>query len=240
MALNIHYIGNSAWRQNKPPAWSKSFAGEMDTCTLQWQGAQYLEKAFLDSLTAYQALVYLNEAGVTVTDTAMRLIKASSDDNPIWPTVTLSFDGFRNGAVSDAVATDGRTSQSASTTHTITDDSSVNYGKAITMSIQYYANRTAYEWTQLSNPSGTPTYGTVRNPLSYSGPYGDPNIFYRKFSGQVDDDGQPASQIPIGDATAVWNTFSGTTQISDFTSKELVPGYVWQCSATAEFLLVGS
>ena len=241
MSLLIHYIGTVTWRQNKPPAWSKSYAGEMDTCTLQWQGAQYLEKAFLDSLTKYQALVYVDENGTTTTDTGMRLIKWTSDDNPIFPIVTLSFSGVRGGTTPDALPTDDLTAQSASTTRVISvDTSSPNFGKAITMSIQYYAARTSYEWVQLTNPAGVATYNTVRNPLTYTGPYGSPYIYFARFTGMVDDAGEPSNTISTGDATEVWNTFTGTTEVSSFQSKEVVPGHVWQCSSVADYLLIGS
>lgn len=245
MALLLHYIGTAAsgtlavaWRQNKPPAWGKSFAGEADTCSLTYQGPQYKEKDFCDALVKYQALVYIDENGTTTTDNGMRLIKWSSDDSPIFPTVTLTFTGCRGSTPPDAVPTDDVTLQSASTTKTITDPTSPNYEKAITMEIQYYAARTSWEWSQLSNPAGTPAYGTVRYPLSYS-LYG-PNTFPPRFSGMVDASGLPSNTISTADATAVWNTLILTTQISGFTSKEIVPGYVWQCNATAEKLLIGT
>lgn len=237
--MSLHYIGTTAWRQNKPPAWSKTYAGETDTCNLQFQGAQYLEKSFLDALTKYQSLVYINEISVTVTDTGMFLLKWSSDDNPIFPTVTLSYEGSRGGVAPDPIPTDDKTAQSASTTFVITDSTSPNYQKAITMSIQYYAARTSYEWSAFSNPAGVATYDDVRNPITYSGPYGDENIYLTRFSGMVDDNGDPSHTISIGDATAVWNTFTGTSVVSGFNVREAVPGHLWKCNSTAEFLLVG-
>ncbi len=240
MALTIHYIGTVSWRQNKPPSWSKTYAGESDTCTLQWQGAQYLEKSFLDSLTEYQSLAYVDENGTTVTDTGMKLVKFSSDDAAIFPTVSLSFEGCRGGGTPDPIPTDDRTTQSASTTRIITDSGSPNYQKAVTMNIQYYAARTSYEWVQLTNPAGTATYATVRYPITYTGPYGDANIFRASFSGMVDVDGNPSNTISTGDATEVWNTFAGTTVVSGFNSREVVPGHVWKCNSTADYILFGT
>ena len=240
MALLLHYIGTVTWRQNKPPAWSKTYAGELDTCSITWQGAQYLEKAFLDSLTKYQTMTYVDEAGVSVTDTGMFLVKFSSDDNPIFPTVTLSFEGCRGGVVPDPVKTDDITTQSASTTKEIIDPTSPNYQKSITMAIQYYASRTTYDWVQLTDPAGNSPYTTVRNPISYTGPFGDSHIFYTHFSGMFDAAGDPTNTISIADATAVWNSFRGIPVISGLNVKEVVPGKVWQGNATAEFLLIGS
>jgi len=54
MALTIHYIGNVAFRQNKSPQWNKTYSGDMDICSLTFQGAQYLMKVFLDSLKGRQ------------------------------------------------------------------------------------------------------------------------------------------------------------------------------------------
>jgi hypothetical protein len=240
MALLIHYIGTVTWRQNKPPSWGKNYAGETDTCKLQWQGAQYLEKAFLDSLTEYQSLSYIDENGTTVTDTGMKLVSFSSDDASIFPAVSLAFEGCRGGTTPDPVPTDDVTTQSASTTFTITDGSSPNFGKGITMAIQYYAARTSYEWAQLTNPAGVATYGTVRYPITYSGPYGDPNIWRVQFSGMVDAEGNPSNTISTGDATAVWNTFTFAQVVSGFQSREVIPGHVWKCNSTADALIIGN
>ena len=249
MALLLHYIGTAAsstllvaWRQNKSPEWSKHYAGEPDTCNVVWQGPQYQEKAFLDSLTKYQSLTYVDENGTTVTDTGMFLDDFSSDGAAIFPTVTLSYKGVRNGTVPDAIPTDGITSQSASTSAVITDVTSPNYGKTLTLAISYYAARTSWKWVQLSDPAGTPPSpkNTVRNHLSYTQPPSDPKIWYYRYSGMVGADGLPTHTIPTGDATFVWNTFAGATSVSGFQSEEIVPGKLWQCNSTVEFLLLGT
>lgn len=246
MALLLHYIGTAAaavgtsWRQNKAPEWDKNYVGETDTCRVTYQGPHYLEKAFLDALTEYQDLVYKDENGATNTDAGMFLTKASSDNAPIFPTVTLHFEGCRNGTTPDPLATDDKVVQSASTTFTITDDTSPNYGKGITMSIQYYAARTSYEWAQLTDPAGVATHNTLRNPITYTGPFGDIDIFQTRFSGMVDEDGNSSRTISTADATAVWNSFVYTSVVAGPQTREVVPGELWKCSATVEGLLVGT
>lgn len=242
MALTIHYIGNVAWRQNHPPEWNKNLVGDTDTCSIKWQGPQYTEKAFLDSLTDYQSLVYTNENGTTVTDSGMKLTRYSSDDAAIFPTVTLFFEGCRGGGVPDALITNDKTTQSASTTFTITDGSSVNADRPISLSIQYYAARTTYEWVQLSDPAGVPpgSYDNVANSITYSQPPGDDNIFFYRYTGMIDEEGNASKTIPTGDATAVWNSFVGTEVVTSMQAREIVPGHVWRCSATVEFLLIGT
>lgn len=237
--MSLRYIGTITFRQNKPPSWEKNYAGETDTCRLQFQGAQYLEKAFLNALTKYQSLVYLDEVGVSTTDTGMFLVKWSSDDNPIFPTVTLMYEGCRNGTAPDPIPTDDKTIQSAATSFIITDPTSPNYNKAVSMSIQYVAARTSYEWVAFSDPAGVATYYAVRHPLTYTGPYGDAKIKLTRFSGMVDDAGNPSSTISIGDATAVWNTFTFSALVV-MTAKEVIPGHLWKCSSTADHLIVGN
>lgn len=240
MALTLHYIGNVAWRQNKPPQWSKTFSGDADTCSLTFQGAQYLEKAFLDAVTLakFGSMVYINEAGVSVTDTGMFFTGFSSDDAAIFPTVTLQFTGFRNGELPSAVPEDDVTIQSAQTTKHITDSTSPNYNKTITLAIEYRCARTTWSWSQAGDPGATSPYTSVRQPISPT--LGSVNITYTHFSGMVDSSGEPSNTISTGDATAVFNTFSLTTRSTSFSSKETVPGCVWTCQAVNERVLKGA
>jgi hypothetical protein len=233
--MALTYIGNVSFRQVKPPAWGKTFAGDADTCTLSFAGAQYLAKAFEDALTKYQALTYQDERGDTYSEVAMFLEKWTSDDTVIPTTVTLTFSGCKGGTIPDAVPTDDKTIQSASTSATITDPTSLNVGKSISLSIQYYAARTTYEYTQLSDPGGNTTHGTVRHPLTYT--LGGPNIISTKFTGMVDADGNPTNTISTADATFVWNTFTGNTVLTGLNSKEVVPGKLWKVTSTVEYLL---
>ena len=236
--MSLQYVEDSTFVQVKPPSWGKNFCGEVDTCSLVFQGAQYREKAFLNGLTKYQALVYVDEQGTSTTDNGMRLIKWASDESPILPSVTLYYEGLRNSGAQDPEAEDDITVQTASTTFTITDATSVNYKKAITMTITYRAARTTYTWTALSNPGATPTYTTVRKPIVLT-LYGA-NILITRCTGMVDASGDPTNTIPIGDATAVWNSFIGQTQTTSFPVKEVVPGYVWSCQSVNEFLMQGT
>lgn len=237
--MSLEYIGSYTFVQIGPPEWSKHFAGQVDTASLVFQGAQYLEKAFLNALTKFMSMTYIDEKGVSTTDTGMRFADFTSDGKAILPSVTLQFTGCRGGTIPDAVPEDDLTIQSASSTFVITGATSPNVGKAITMNVQYRAARTNYEWAQLSDPDGTPTHATVRIPLSYSGPYGDPNFITVKFSGMVDASGDPSNTISTADATEVWNSFAGTSTTPSFSAKEVVPGHVWACSSSNDFLLVG-
>jgi hypothetical protein len=242
--MALTYIGSYTFKQVKALAWNKSYAGEPDSCTVVFQGAQYLEKSFCDGLTKFQTMQTINgltvidEKGNNVGDAHMFLKGWSSDDAPIFPSVTMTFIGCRGGTTPDAIPEDDITIQSASTTKTITDASSPNNGIGISLSIQYKAARTSYTWTALSDPGSTATYSTVRKQLSYS-LYGS-NMILTKFSGMKDDGGDPSTTISTGDATAVWNSFIAQNFTSSFTSHEVIPGKVWQCSSTNEFILIGT
>ena len=233
----LHYVEDSTFIQVKPPQWSKHFAGDVDSCSVVYQGAQYRAKAFMDALTKYATLVCTDEAGANLNDAGMFLITWSSDESPVLPSVTLSYLGLRGGAATDAMPEDDITIQTASTSKEITDVNSVNYQKTITLSLTYRAARTTYKWTTLSNPGTTPTYTTVRKQLSIY--MGSPNILSAKFSGMVDDAGDPTNTIPLGDATAVWNTFTQRTQTSSFTVSELVPGHVYSCQTVNDYIVEG-
>lgn len=238
MALTIHYIGTVSFRQNKSPQWSKTYSGEMDTCSLVFQGAQYLMKAFLDALTKYQTMTYVDEAGVSVNDTGMFLAKWTTDDAAIFPSVNLQFEGFRGGTLPDPIPTDDITIQSASTTKLITDATSPNYNKTITLAVEYRCARTSYTWAQKTDPGATCPYTTVRQHITPT--LGSDNITWFHFSGMFDAAGDPSNTISTGDATAAFNTFSLITLTTSFESRETVPGKVWSCQSVNEYRLKGA
>jgi len=234
----LHYIEDSTFIQVKPPQWSRNFTGEFDTCTVTYQGAQYREKAFMDSIGAYGTLSCTDEAGANLNDASMFLTSWTSDENPVLPTVTLTFMGMRGGAARGVLAEDDTSLQTAQTTKQITDATSVNYQKTITCSVTYISSRTTYKWAALANPGATPTYSAVRNiPVLNMGSAG---IRQMTFSGMVDDAGEPSGTISTGDATAVFNTFSAVSQTTSFTVPEVVPGKLWQCQSVNEYILKGA
>jgi hypothetical protein len=234
----LHYIEDSTFIQVKPPQWSRNFTGEFDTCTVTYQGAQYRAKAFMDALGAYGTLSCTDEAGANLNDASMFLTSWTSDENPVLPTVTLTFMGMRGGAARGVMAEDDVSLQTAQTTKQITDATSVNYQKTITCSVTYVSSRTTYKWAALANPGATPTYSAVRNiPVLNMGSAG---IRQMTFSGMVDDAGEPSGTISTGDATAVFNTFSAVSQTTSFTVSEVVPGKLWQCQSVNEYILKGA
>jgi hypothetical protein len=234
----LHYIEDSTFIQVKPPQWSRNFTGEFDTCTVTYQGAQYRMASFLNTISGYGYLVCTDEAGANLSDASMFLTSWSSDDNPVLPTVTLTFMGMRGGAARGVMAEDDVSLQTAQTTKQITDATSVNYQKTITCSVTYISSRTTYKWAALANPGATPTYSAVRNiPVLNMGSAG---IRQMTFSGMVDDAGEPTDTIPTGDATAVFNTFSAVSQTTSFTVSEVVPGKLWTCQSVNEYILKGA
>jgi hypothetical protein len=234
----LHYIEDSTFIQVKPPQWNRNFTGELDTCAVTYQGAQYRAKAFMDSLGAYGTLSCTDEAGANLNDASMFLDTWTSDDNPVLPTVTLNYKGLRGGAARGVLAEDDTSLQTAQTTKQITDATSVNYQKTITCSVTYVSSRTTYKWAALANPGSTPTYSAVRNIPVLN--MGSAAIRQMTFSGMVDDAGEPTDTIPTGDATAVFNTFSAVSQTTSFTVSEVVPGKLWTCQSVNEYILKGA
>ena len=234
----LHYVEDSTFIQVKPPQWSRNFTGEFDTCTVTYQGAQYRAKAFMDSLAAYATMTCTDEAGANLNDSSMFLTSWTSDENPVLPSVTLTYMGMRGGVGRGVLAEDDTSLQTAQTTKQITDANSLNYQKTLTCSVTYISSRTSYKWAALANPGATPTYSAVRNiPVLNMGSAG---IVQMTFSGMVNEDGQPSGTIPIGDATAVFNTFTTASQTTTFTVSEVVPGKLWQCQSVNEYVMKGA
>ncbi len=234
----LHYVEDSTFIQVKPAQWSRNFTGEFDTCTVTYQGAQYREKAFMDSIGAYGTLSCTDEAGANLSDASMFLTSWTSDDNPVLPTVTLTFLGMRGGAARGVLAEDDVSLQTSQTTKQITDVTSVNYQKTITCSVTYISSRTTYKWAALANPGATPTYSVVRNIPVLN--MGSAAIRLTTFTGMVDADGEPSGTIPLADSIAVFNTFMPVTQTTTFTVTEVVPGKLWTCQSVNEYFLRGA
>ena len=234
----LHYVEDSTFIQVKPPQWSRNFIGEFDTCTVTYQGAQYRAKAFMDSLAAYATMTCTDEAGANLNDSSMFLTSWTSDENPVLPSVTLTYMGMRGGVGRGVLAEDDVSLQTAQTTKEITDATSVNYQKTITCSVTYISSRTTYKWAALANPGATPTYSAVRNIPVLN--MGSAAIRQMTFSGMVDDAGQPTDTIPLADSIAVFNTFSTTSQTTTFTVSEVVPGKLWTCQSVNEYVMKGA
>ena len=248
----LHYVEDSTFIQVKPPQWSRNFTGEFDTCTVTYQGAQYRAKAFMDSLAAYATMTCTDEAGANLNDSSMFLTSWTSDENPVLPSVTLTYMGMRGGVGRGVLAEDDVSLQTVSTSKTITDSSSVNYQITISLSVIYISSRTTYKWAALSNPGSTPTYSAVRNVPVLN--MGSAAIRQMSYTGQVETDTSgrssttngngaavvPSSSIPTGDATAVFNTLSGVPQTTTFTVSEVVPGKLWTCQSVNEYILKGA
>ena len=234
----LHYVEDSTFIQVKPPQWSRNFTGEFDTCTVTYQGAQYRAKAFMDSLAAYATMTCTDEAGANLNDSSMFLTSWTSDENPVLPSVTLTYMGMRGGVGSGVLAEDDASLQTAQTTKQITDATSVNYQKTITCSVTYTSSRTTYKWAALANPGATPTYSAVRNIPVLN--MGSAAIRQMTFSGMVDAAGEPTDTIPLADSIAVFNTFSTASQTTTFTVTEAAPGKLWQCQSVNEYILKGA
>ena len=192
----------------------------------------------MDSLAAYATMTCTDEAGANLNDSSMFLTSWTSDENPVLPSVTLTYMGMRGGVGRGVLAEDDTSLQTAQTTKQITDANSLNYQKTLTCSVTYISSRTTYKWAALANPGATPTYSAVRNiPVLNMGSAG---IVQMTFSGMVDANDQPSGTIPIGEATAVFNTFSTASQTTTFTVSEAAPGKLWQCQSVNEYILKGA
>lgn len=220
----ITYTGNVAFEEAGDPVWTVDHYG-LDSCRWPWQGAEFLEKAFVDGLIRFQNIA--NHPRVY-------LMGWGNDQNPIFPTVELTYSGLRNGRLPPAKAVDSKSVQTVQAV--ITAATGKYSGKQITMELTYRASRTQYNWIEDSLPNkNAPLYGTVRNPVD---PLNLSNgaILQRR----VTDDKGAVGSLDIGTFTQLMNALLKVTEVSDYTSEEIVPGALWACSSTADYVLKGT
>jgi len=178
---NAVYIGQTNFDDVCQPIYSKSEYG-IDVITRKMRGAAPNLLSFLNSLQQGQPMTQLGTIdlgnvfggfGRSSGLSSFALQTWTSDDDPVYPTVTLSYKGLLNGVLPKPIASNSESLQSTTITCAITTTDTVESGgKTLTLSgnatrsIQYIANQT--EWKYVSNQrvdGGTQTEITGRSPI---------------------------------------------------------------------------
>ena len=212
---SVKYLGDVTPLQLNEPVFTVNGFGS-DQCSVRWQLPTPQVKAWLDARPYFSAL-----AGYP----SMYLINHGGDDHQQYNTFTLNYTGIRDGREKPPKMEDDLNNQSV--TATVTDDT---LGK-VTLSLNYLAARTTYKWTSLKKLTTSP-YAVTRNtdnPLAAVG---------RVMSYKVSDDSGSLPSVDLATMIRLMNSLSLINSVN-FTNDEVVPGCVWECTATVDYIYQG-
>jgi hypothetical protein len=209
--MAVTYIGNCEFPKLGSPnvgpgQWRVNALGT-DSYIEQYRGRADRLDIFLSML----------EVGSQATGKCAFLDSWSNDQNPVFPTVTLEYIGFKSGSPRGPFYRPGVSVGSASAS------TQISSGQA-TISVQYYAPSGEYEWWELSKPSDDqPKYSGVRSNLSPLA-----SIFQWRITG-----GGKNGAMSLNNFTSVLNALSQSSFVQGYTSEEVVPNHIWHCKSTS-------
>ena len=212
---SVKYLGDVTPLQLNEPVFTVNGFGS-DQCSVRWQLPTPQVKAWLDARPYFSALAKYP---------SMYLINHGGDDHQQYNTFTLNYTGIRDGKAKTPKMEDDLSNQSV--TSTITDDT---LGK-VTLSCNYLAARTTYKWTSLTKLTASP-YKFTRN---FATPFAEDG---RIISTRVSDDTGPLTSVGLDVFNKLINALNLVFIVS-FTSDEVVPGCVWECTATVDYVYQG-
>lgn len=227
----IHYNGNDAWQPRHMPKWSSGGFGT-DKATVTWSGSRTKMEAFKRTLEGLQwasMAPFSYEGAVQFPGFPLMFFDTYSDSGGTdsFPEIDLSYVGFRDNAIPTAKGIDSTSFQSANGagTYTNSDDEAVK----VSGTFYYMASRTTWTWFETSPPQLTPRYASVNDAI---------NPFNRVIGYSITDDtGKAVNTIPYAAFVAVFNSLVPSYRISEYTKEDLVPGKLWACSSTIDWLL---
>ena len=218
----IAYVpSNLAWAPAARPLWS-SGGFSTDRATVLWGGPAPLKEAFLLSLEKLQW-------------TPLPGFRQNTDGWAPYPymwledwnesrrdmnfhEVELKYIGLKTRTLPDPKYTDGSSLKTA----TFTGVASPFFDGLVTGTVQYRASRTNWSWFVTSLPASLPKYATVNNPVS---PF-DTLII----------PGLTATQLANA-RNILSKALRRLNYISDYERELLVPGRLWRCSSTIDYVV---
>ena len=216
MATNGTFVANCDFESIDP----NSFRGDtlgVDRYTEKWKGS-------VDKLAAF--LATLTEGAAHPTFSKMFLAAPEHDDDPIFPTVTLEWIGFRSGAGRGPFYKANRTVQTAQTSATVD-------GVQYSASVQFYAPTGAWEWWEFTEPNpATAAHASVQgtvNPLE--------SIF--AWDIKAGNGSTASAQVPLAALSAVLGALSVIESVQDYQAEPVIPGKLWHCTSTTIRTLQG-
>lgn len=217
-------IGTMAFQEARDPIFSAG-GYDLDTARHPWQGGVANLAAFTSGLSSFSALPGFAK---------MYLMRWNSDEEPVHPTVTLEYQGCKNGSVPPVKAEDGLSLQSLTVA---VESTTYSPGDTVTVSmdIEYYAQQTNYSWFSLTTPGDAPLYGVARRVLDLA-----TTVFTRQYKITQASD---TTSVPTGKITSVDtatytqlnNALVQGHKLQEYKVVDLVPGSLWQCNSTVNY-----
>lgn len=215
MASTGTYIGNCAFETIAPGQLRKDPLG-VDRYTEKWRGAVDLLPAFLETIT---------EGSPHPTWAKMFLGAPETDDDPIFPTVTLEWIGFTSGTPRGPFYKFSRSVQTVQSSATLP-----NIGQA-SIEVQFFAPTGNWEWWAFAregdNPApdpNTPAYTGV----TFTGSPLDHIVSWVIRDAQ----GKVRPTVSTADLTSALNTLGDTQLVQEYTAEIVIPGRLWHCTST--------
>lgn len=240
--MPISYTNDTDFIEIGPPKWGKGGWG-LDSLRLKYQGGRAELDAFLASLVDWEP---------SALDGGMYLDTFANDDDPVQPTVDVSYIGRRGGVLPEVQTKQGFTLQTASF-----QDSGDG---ALQLDVLYRSPNTSMSWIGTSDAmtySGFTNPGeivvvqrrvnghlpilfryadAVRNSLAYARATDEQRARIDAFL----EDNQGLIDAAADRLIAFFNSlFITNTIVTDFTAVELVPGEYYQCTSTTSEILEG-
>ncbi len=194
---------------------------DLDSARVPWHGRVDKKVAFLATLKRFQPL--------SQEYPQMFLASIDDDQDPVFPTITLNYTGFRVNGGNGIPPAKGVDSSIVSVLSVIsTGFDSLGLGP-LQFTGNYLVPRTTWTWYANTTPNPTlPQYRTARggiSPLSTLYNCTTPN-------------GTPVSPA-VAIKYASLGKLKTKSTISDYQKNDVIPGKVWQCSCTVDLFLVG-
>ncbi len=217
----INWLQSTDWRPSGLP----QFGGggyDLDTCRVPWRGRASGKIAFVNALAKFQSLAAYAGEGIESSWGAypyMFLNSISDDGEPVFPTISLEYIGFKNG-LGGAPPAKGEDSfvQLPISVENLT---APGLG-AISFQGAYFAPRTKWTWFQGAKPGTNPAHFGVRNNVS---------LLSTLFNLVNTTTGGPVSPALAARYLA---PLRQVVRTQDYTVSDTVPGTIWSCSCTSD------
>ncbi len=202
----VLYVGDNTFSLTAPGGWREDVQG-IDNLSEKWQGGIPYVATFEAGLTL---------GAVHPTYLTMWLKSWDSDQDPVWPTYTLEYIGFKSGTPRGPFYTSGLSLQSASGSAV---DSA---GNTVQIEAQFLAQQGDYEWWQFTAPTTTPANSGV---VSAS--------FPTITRWHITVSGSTGTSVSLADATTALNSLTVENILQSFTPEILIPGKLWHCRSSS-------
>lgn len=225
--MSIAYVpSNLGWQPVERPSWS-SGGFNIDKASILWRGPAPQREAFLGGLEAKQwgSLPAYSFHGVPAWSGFPLMFLEDwqeSSSSPSFPGQVLNYIGLKTNALPDAKAKSCTSLQQVNASATFDGD-------VISGTFTYVASRTEWSWFEVMQPiRQMPRYASVeqpKNPLNSITGYSLRNSA-----------GDTVNTLSTAQLGAVFNSLQPVLQVV-FDFETLVPGKLWACSSTVDYIL---